>query len=65
MNECKSTTHHTGCPCHEARRDAEIERLKDELSDLRRKIVEWASRISCQEPTNWRICEEMREEAGR
>ena len=23
------TTHHQGCPCHEARRNAEIERLRD------------------------------------
>ena len=27
-------THYTGCACHEARRDAEVERLVDALADL-------------------------------
>ena len=55
---CKSTTHHTGCPCHEARRDAEIERL-------RRKIGEWASRIEQDCADNLTVRREMEKEAGK
>ena len=28
------TTHHEGCPCHEARRNAEVERLRDGIRDV-------------------------------
>lgn len=37
MRRCDSegATHHTGCECHEARRDAESKRLKAEVDRLR------------------------------
>lgn len=34
MTECKSTTHYTGCACHEARREEEIERRNQIIADL-------------------------------
>lgn len=40
MGRCDSegATHHTGCECYEACRDAEIERLKAEVERLRTAI---------------------------
>ncbi len=31
---CDGTTHYLGCPCHEARRDAEIARLRALLAHI-------------------------------
>ena len=33
MSVC-GTTHHEGCPCHEARRNAEVERLRDGIRQI-------------------------------
>lgn len=40
MGRCDSegATHHTGCECHEARRDAEVERLKAEVERLQEMV---------------------------
>lgn len=50
MTRCdnEGATHHTGCECHEARRDAEIERLKAEVTRLMitnndcNRAIDWA-----------------------
>lgn len=43
MTECKSTTHYTGCACHEARREEEIARLYASLDAIYGLLCEpWA-----------------------
>ena len=47
------TTHHEGCPCHEARRNAEVEGLREQVAINEERYEAWRRR--------W---EEMREIAA-
>ncbi len=50
-NEC-GTTHYAGCACHEARRDAEVKRLKEAVRvldlNLGRVILHWQEERAAQ-----------------
>ena len=52
------TTHHEGCPCHEARRNAEIERLRDGIARHRDATVKAMS----QDWELWALLEENHDE---
>ena len=43
MTAC-GTTHHEGCPCHEARHNAEIERLREQVAINEERYEAWRRR---------------------
>ena len=38
------TTHHQGCPCHEARRNAEVEGLREQVAINEDRYAAWRRR---------------------
>lgn len=52
MTRCdnEGATHHTGCECHEARRDAEIERLRAVVRQVHELVarvqIDWDSGLN-------------------